>query len=144
MKQTFPGALFFGMTPLALSVFFGTLQNCLSRGAKYTVFDASREMAFVPLSPDTKIKGKAAIDGVCSRLGKSGGSVIHQSLFLIFGTITQSAPFVAAFLLSTLVVWIGAVKSLGRKYESLSDSTGPIDEALLDKSQKEELSEQVV
>jgi len=39
----------FGSTPLALVVFFGSLQNCLSRTAKYTLFDATKEMAFVPL-----------------------------------------------------------------------------------------------
>ncbi len=52
--------------------FFGSAQNCLSRAAKYSLFDATRELAFVPLSPDCKLKGKAAIDGVCNRLGKSG------------------------------------------------------------------------
>ena len=51
----------------------------LSRGAKYSVFDATKEMSFVPLAPESKIKGKAAIDGVAvARLGKSSGS-LHSS-----------------------------------------------------------------
>src|SRR5690606_22115567 len=72
-------------TPLALCVFFGSLQNCLARASKYTLFDATKELAFVPLSKECKLKGKAAIDGVGSRLGKSGGSVIHQGLLIFFG-----------------------------------------------------------
>ena len=62
-----------GMTPLAIAVFFGSAQNCLSKAAKYSLFDTTKEMAFIPLNPDEKLRGKAAIDGVGSRLGKSGG-----------------------------------------------------------------------
>ena len=116
----------FGTTPLALVVFFGTAQNCLSRAAKYTVYDATKEMAFVPLDIESKIKGKAAVDGVCSRLGKSGGSVIHQSLLLTFSNLTASAPYVAGFLLAIISIWSVAVVALGRKFTAItSSSTAP-------------------
>lgn len=111
---------FLGATPLAIVVFFGTAQNCLSRAAKYSVFDATREMAFVPLTPECKIKGKAAIDGVCSRLGKSGGSVIHQSLLLAFASLTASAPYVGALLVVIISAWIYAVSSLGKKFQLIT------------------------
>ncbi|NGX58550.1 MAG: ADP,ATP carrier protein 1, partial [Chlamydiae bacterium] len=39
---------FMGMTPLALAVMFGGAQNCLSKAAKYSVFDSTKEMAFIP------------------------------------------------------------------------------------------------
>lgn len=109
-------------TPLALVVFFGSAQNILSRAAKYTVFDATKEMAFVPLSPECKLKGKAMIDGLGSRLGKSGGSVIHQTLLLTFATITASAPYVAGFLLSSLIIWIVATRVLGKQFTELTSS----------------------
>jgi len=112
-----------GMTPLAIVVFFGSAQNVLSRGAKYTVFDATKEMAFVPLAPDTKLKGKAVIDGVCSRLGKSGGSVVHQSLLLAFSSFAASAPYVALFLFITIALWMVAVVVLGRKFNALTVPT---------------------
>lgn len=110
----------YGMSPLSLTVLFGTIQNCLSRGAKYTVYDATREMALVPLDSQLKIKGKTAIDGICNRFGKSSGAVIHQGLLLIFGSLVFSAPYVAAFLLATLAVWIVAVKSLGKQFQLLT------------------------
>ena len=110
----------FGVTPLMLVVFFGSAQNVMCRGAKYTVFDATKEMAFVPLTPEDQLKGKPAIDGVCSRLGKSGGSVIHQGLLLSFSTITASAPYVAGFLLTVISLWIVAVRSLGRDFNALT------------------------
>lgn len=110
----------FGATPLAIVVFFGSAQNILSRAAKYTVYDATKEMAFVPLSQEDQLKGKPAIDGVCSRLGKSGGSVIHQGLLLSFATITASAPYVAGFLLTIIAVWIAATRLLGKEFNALT------------------------
>ena len=108
-----------GTTPLAVVVFFGSAQNCLSRASKYTLFDATKEISFTPLSQESKLKGKAAIDGVGSRLGKSGGSVIHQGLLLIFTTITAGAPYVGAILLLAIIVWIFAVRALGREFNGL-------------------------
>ena len=112
-------AAFAGSTPLVLSVMIGSLQNCLSRASKYTLFDATKEMSFIPLSSESKLKGKAAIDGVGSRLGKSGGSVIHQGLLLVFSTVAASTPYVAAIFLVVVFVWVLAVISLGKQFDAL-------------------------
>jgi len=105
-KVLFPGSIGLphGLTPLAMVVYAGTSQNVLCRAAKYSVFDATKEMAFVPLSPECKLNGKAAIDGVCSRLGKTGGSLIHQALLLSLASFTYSAPYVAILLLSIIAI----------------------------------------
>lgn len=110
---------FFGTTPLALGVFFGSMQNCFARVSKYTFFDATKELAFIPLSKESKLKGKAAIDGIGSRLGKSGGSVIHQGLLLMFGTVALSTPIVAGILFAVIGAWMIAVKSLGKQFNLL-------------------------
>ncbi|MBM3192309.1 MAG: NTP/NDP exchange transporter [Chlamydiae bacterium] len=112
-----------GMSPLALSVFFGGAQNCLSRACKYTVFDITKEMAFIPLSAECKLKGKAAIDGIGSRLGKSGGSVFHQGLLIVFGSVAASTPYVAALLLIVVLTWIAATTSLGQQFNTLTSPT---------------------
>lgn len=114
-------------TPLAIVVFFGSAQNILSRAAKYTVFDATKEMAYIPLGSECKLKGKAIIDGVCSRMGKSGGSVIHQTLLLTFATITASAPYVAGFLLSTILIWMIATHFLGKQFTELTSSQDSVE-----------------
>jgi AAA family ATP:ADP antiporter len=116
---TWVGALF-GSSPLVLSVTLGSLQNCLSRASKYTLFDATKEMTFIPLSNESKLKGKAAIDGVGSRLGKSGGSVIHQGLLLFFTTVAASTPYVAAIFLVIVLIWILSVLSLGKQFDELA------------------------
>lgn len=115
--------LLFGMAPLTLIVLTGALQNILCRSAKYTVFDSTKEMAFVPLSSECKIKGKMVIDGVCNRLGKSGGSVIHQSLLIAFSSFAVSAPYVAGVLCLILGTWVGAARLLGRAFNEISGIT---------------------
>ncbi|NGX42489.1 MAG: ADP,ATP carrier protein 1 [Chlamydiae bacterium] len=109
----------FGTTPLALVVFFGGAQNCLSKAAKYSVFDATKEIAFIPLEHDAKLKGKAAIDGVGSRFGKSGGALIHQGFYVLFGSLTLSSPFIAAILVGVIFFWMYAVRSLGLQFKEL-------------------------
>lgn len=47
------------------------------------------------ISYRVQVKGKAAIDGLGSRLGKSGASFLQQGLVLAFGNILRAAPFVA-------------------------------------------------
>lgn len=122
-RETLVGALaLFGTSPFALVVFFGSMQNCLSRASKFTLFDSTKEMAFIPLSMIDKLKGKAAIDGVGSRLGKSGGSLIHQGLLVVFSTIAASAHIVAGILFVVILLWIGAVIALGKQFNTLTAS----------------------
>lgn len=114
-----------GTTPLAIAVFFGGAQNCLSKAMKYSVFDTTTNMAYIPLSHESKLKGKAAIDGVGSRFGKSGGSLIHQGLLMIFSTLNATAPYVAGFLLVVICFWMTATRSLGRKFNDLVATQSP-------------------
>ncbi len=113
-----------GTSPLALVVLIGGLQNCISRASKFTLFDNTKEMAFIPLSIQEKRKGKAAIDGVGSRLGKSGGSIVHQGLLLLFSSIAASAHIVAAIVVMVILVWIGAVYSLSKQFNKLTSTPG--------------------
>ncbi len=108
-----------GVSPLLMLVLFGSLHNTLSRSAKYTVFDTTKEIAFIPLSRECKLKGKAAIDGVGSRLGKSGGSLIYQILLMIFSTLPLCAPYISVLVLVAIISWIFAAKALGKQFNSL-------------------------
>ena len=108
-----------GLTPTALAVFLGSTQNVLSRICKYTIFDATKEIALIPLSPESKLKGKAAIDGIGSRLGKSGSSLFHSLFIALFGSISVITPYLAILLLGIVLAWIGTAKSLGRQFNLL-------------------------
>jgi AAA family ATP:ADP antiporter len=109
-----------GTTPLMLAVIFGTAQNIMSKSSKYSLFDPTKEMAYIPLDQESKVKGKAAIDVVGARLGKSGGSLIQQGLIVAFGSLAAITPYIAAILFMIIFAWIYASKSLGGKYVSLT------------------------
>jgi len=109
----------FGSTPLVIGVLFGSFQQCISRASKYTIFDATKELAFIPLSRESKLKGKAAIDGVGSRLGKSGSALIYQALLMFFGTVSATVPYVGLILLIVIAAWMAAVYFLGKQFQSL-------------------------
>ena len=64
------------INPLSLAVTFGLMNIVFIKASKYTLFDPTKERAYIPLDEESKIRGKAAVDGVGSRLGKSLGSLI--------------------------------------------------------------------
>jgi AAA family ATP:ADP antiporter len=113
-------SLLAGVSPLVFGLFLGSFQNTCGHACKYTFFDATKEIAFIPLDSESKLKGKAAIDGVGSRLGKSGGSVIHQGFLLLFTTVASSTPYVAAIFVAVLLIWIFSALSLGKQFDALT------------------------
>lgn len=125
-------------SPLALGVFFGSLQNCLARASKYAIFDSTKELAFIPLSNECKLKGKAAIDGIGSRIGKSSASIIHQTLIVSFGSIALSTPIIAFILFFVITIWIFSAKLLGKKFQLLTKQEETIKYSDVEEKLKEE------
>lgn len=109
-----------GTSPLMLAVLFGAAQNIMSKSAKYSLFDPTKEMAYIPLDQESKVKGKAAIDVVGARLGKSGGSLVQQGLLVVFGTIGAITPYVGVILLFIIGAWIVAARSLSKQFNQLN------------------------
>ncbi|KAL6842712.1 hypothetical protein ACP4OV_027556 [Aristida adscensionis] len=109
-----------GMTPLLAAVYVGAMQNIFSKSAKYSLFDPCKEMAYIPLDEDMKVKGKAAIDVVCNPLGKSGGALIQQFMILTFGSLANSTPYLGGILLVIVLAWLGAASSLDKQFSSLA------------------------
>ncbi|KAL9266468.1 ADP,ATP carrier protein 1, chloroplastic-like protein [Drosera capensis] len=114
-----PALASFGMTPLLAAVYVGALQNIFSKSAKYSLFDPCKEMAYIPLDEDTKVKGKAAIDVVCNPLGKSGGALIQQFMILTFGSLANSTPYLGAILMVIVTAWLAAARSLDKQFTEL-------------------------
>ena len=92
---------------LMIAVYVGLVQNVFSKATKYAIFDPTKEMTYIPLDTDSKTKGKAAIDVLGARLGKSGGALIQQFLVVIFGSIMSGAPVLAVLFYAVIFAWIG-------------------------------------
>ncbi|MCH1429221.1 MAG: NTP/NDP exchange transporter [Chlamydiales bacterium] len=103
---------------LSSIVLLGTIQNVLSRSSKYTVYDATKEVAFTPLSDESKLKGKASLDGIGSRFGKSGGAGINMLLMGLFGSLANSVSYIAVIIVAMCLCWMYAVSRLGKQLSS--------------------------
>lgn len=109
-----------GTTPLTLAVIVGMAQNIMSKSAKYSLFDPTKEMAYIPLDQEQKVKGKAAIDVVGARLGKSGGSLIQQALIVGFGSLAAITPYLAVIMVGIIGIWILATRALNKRFLALT------------------------
>lgn len=109
----------FALSPLGLIVLFGAIQNVISKVAKYSFFDPTKEMAYIPLDEESKVKGKAAIDLVGSRLGKSGSSWIQVALidFVGTGSILSVTHILLPIVAFVTISWILSVRSLAKEFD---------------------------
>ena len=121
----------FGTNPVAVAVFLGAFIVIMSKATKYTLFDLTKEMAYIPLDEEMKVKGKAVVDVVGGRLGKSGGAFIQVTLFSVIGgimgtkvTYYQIAPYAFGLFIITCVVWIVSVKALSKRVEAANKAAG--------------------
>jgi len=124
LSMPFFGCILTGVESPALlktAVIFGTIQSLLSKTSKYALFDPTTQMAYIPLDDESKVKGKAAIDVLGSRIGKSGGSLIQQGLVFMFGNILNAAPVVAGIFYSVLFGWMAAASRLSGLFQAKTE-----------------------
>lgn len=112
---------YFNIAVISLIVGIGAVQNIMCKATKYSLFDPTKEMTYIPLDADSKTKGKAAIDVVGARLGKSGGGLILQMMFALISTdIVLCTPYLFVILLLIGYGWIRSVGILGGEFSKLN------------------------
>ena len=117
------------MIPTVLAVWLGFSQSILSKATKYSLFDPTKEMCYIPLDSESKVKGKAAVDVVGSRLGKSGGSFIQQTLLLtIGGSLVDLAPLLGGVMIVAVAGWLWANRSLNQSLQNLQKNSSRMEE----------------
>lgn len=106
----------FNMTALHLSVMVGIYNVVLIKSVKYILFDPTKEAVYIPLDEETKVRGKAAVDGVGSRLGKSLASVLVTGMATLFGggDIANIRTPIVLIIIAVIILWLIAVRVLGK------------------------------
>jgi len=108
-----------GTNPVTAATFLGAGIVIISKVVKYSLFDPTKEMAYIPLDDELKTKGKAAVDVIGGRAGKAGGAFVQSSLLAIMATTNVlSIAHIAFFVfLITTVLWMISVKYLSVKVD---------------------------
>lgn len=107
--------------PIYAAILVGALQNILSKATKYSLFDSTKEMAYIPLSLELRTKGKAAVEIIGAKLGKSLGAFIQSSIFILMPNATFDSIVESLIYIFTIVVsiWLWNVKQLNKEYVNL-------------------------
>ncbi len=108
-------------TPLALAVSVGAIQNILSKGSKYSIWDTSREMLYIPLDKELRTKGKAAVDVISPKVGKSASGLIQSIIFTILPMATYNSISSSLMVIFIFVcfIWIYSIKKVYFEYQKL-------------------------
>lgn len=106
----------FNLTALHLSVQVGLYNVVLIKSIKYVLFDPTKEAVYIPLDEETKVRGKAAVDGVGSRLGKSLASALVTSMATTLGggDIANIRMPIVLIIIAVIMLWLIAVRTLAK------------------------------
>ncbi len=120
LREKTVSSLWFGWTEaewIQSVVLLGAIQYCLCRGAKYTLFDASKELAFVLMPDFQRMKGKLVVDGLCARLGRGGAAVLSMGLIQICGGVMASSLLTGIIAIAMASSWLISTCKLGKFME---------------------------
>lgn len=122
--------LSFAMTdPLLLAILIGTIQNAVSKSSKYTLFDSTKEMSYVPLDDQLKTRGKAAAEMIGTKLGKSASAFMQSIIFILVPSATYSSISIFLMVIFAIIclVWIWGIIELGKEYRSICQKENDTD-----------------
>lgn len=110
--------------PIYFAVIIGAAQNILSKSTKYSLFDSTKELAYIPLSLELKVKGKAAAELVGMKFGKSFGAVLQSFVFILFPAMSFDSLTIYLMIIFTfmVVIWVWDITQLNKEYLKLKGS----------------------
>lgn len=109
--------------PIYAAIIVGALQNILSKSTKYSLFDSTKEMAYIPLSVELRTKGKAAAEIVGAKLGKSLGALVQSFIFILMpaASFDSITPILMLVFLTVIFIWFVDLGKLNIEYKKLHE-----------------------
>lgn len=116
------GILYISCDPVNTAITVGIVQNVISKSTKYTLFDSTKEMSYVPLDSELKNKGKATADMLGVKLGKSLSSFLFSVIFILVPNTTYQSitGYLMVLFIVICLIWIWAVKELNKEYMKIA------------------------
>ncbi len=111
-----------GTTMVMVAVIVGLFQNSFSKSVKYSLFDVTRNIAYIPLSADLRLKGQAAVEIVGGRAGKSGSAILQSTLLaMVSGNVSllSLTYILGPLVVLTCFVWVVATYLLNKEFTHL-------------------------
>lgn len=104
---------------LLISIIIGGIHIVITKSIKYSFFDSSKEMAYLTMNNELKVKGKGAIEIFGTKIGKASGSLIQNILFIVFPYSTYDDIKILLFIMFVVVmmVWIRSVITINFYYK---------------------------
>ena len=113
----FASPVLLGFSVLSISVVIGLLVDAIGKSIKYCLFDTTKSMSYIPLDPDEKVKGQAAVEVIGGRAGKAGSSAIQVVLLQGGGKLGNFLHVIVPIFVVAITAWIFSVFKLSKKYE---------------------------
>ena len=107
----------FDTSILSMAVMLGSFQVIIFKSFNYTFVDATKEMAFIPLDRELRTKGKAAVDVIGGRFGKSFGAILQQIMFqFISPNLSDLTNQICIIFIFVMVMWGYSVIALNKRF----------------------------
>lgn len=90
----------------------GVCYTSSNKALKDAFWGPTKEIAYISLYLEAKVKGKAVIDGWIGKIGKSFGAVVQQASIIQYGKIMASILVIEGFLYVAIVIWIFSIVKL--------------------------------
>jgi ADP/ATP carrier protein family len=117
-----------GFNPIYFAVIIGAVQNILSKSTKYSLFDSTKEMTYIPLPLELRTKGKAAVEVVGLKFGKSLGAFIQSFMFILIpmATFDSVTVYLMIIFIVVMIIWVWNMQALNKEYLKLRGAESEI------------------
>jgi len=107
--------------PIYFAVLIGAVQNILSKSTKYSLFDSTKEMAYIPLPLELRTKGKATVEVMGLKFGKALGAFTQSSMFILMpmASFDSVTGYLLVVFIAIMGLWIWNIKILNKEYIKL-------------------------
>lgn len=111
-------SLLSGVSALMVAIVIGGVQQILCKSSKYSTFDPTKEMAYIPIDPELRSKGKAAVDVSGYSFAKALGGYVSGGLLIVTAAadLMTIAPYLAVIVVVVTVLWSVSIKKLSKLY----------------------------